>query len=300
MKIEELTKQQIVLLCILVAFVSSTMAAIVVVRLMEQAPVTESPTINRVIERTVQQVIPGETKEITRVNTVVVKEEDLVIEAIEGVRNSVVLVKESLVSELGVESIITNGSGLYLKDGLIIADGRLISGPGNYFVEDGVVKIPLQFVSKDISGLSVLKVSNDINLQDLSFVPQKLNSSASVKLGQTAIVVSGGTDYSVLTGSVSSLKPFTQPQEEGEGFDVLFNKIGVAFLSNGTAVNGPMVTTDGEISGFMVTKEGDSYGIPTSYVTRLISKAVTNLTGSEGQGSQSSQTANAIQATTRE
>ena len=70
MKLEELTKQQIVLLALLVAFVSSTASAIVVVRLMEEAPVTSSPTINRVIERTVQQIIPGETKEITKIELI--------------------------------------------------------------------------------------------------------------------------------------------------------------------------------------------------------------------------------------
>ncbi len=270
MKLEELTKQQIVLLALLVAFVSSTASAIVVVRLMEQAPVTSSPTINRVIERTVQQIIPGETREITKVNTVVIKEEDLVVEAIDANRKSVVLVRESIVDELGTESRIINGTGLYLEDGYVIADGRLISGPGNYYMVDGEVRIPLSFVEKDQSGISVLKVDESISLEEISFSPKNIDINPNTKVGQSGIVISSNSELAAFTGLISSFSPFTTIAEGEE--KTLFSRININISLLSRHSGGVLVNSDGDVSGLVMVRDNDIFAIPVGYIRQVMNR----------------------------
>ena len=61
MNIEELSKSQLILLTILVNFVTSVATGILTVSLLDQAPPSLTQTINRVIERTVQTVVPSES-----------------------------------------------------------------------------------------------------------------------------------------------------------------------------------------------------------------------------------------------
>ena len=86
MDIEQLSKSQIILLTLLVSFVTSIATGIVTVSLMGQAPPSIAQSVNRIVERTVEKVIPaGQTAStvITREKTVVVKESDLISEAVE-------------------------------------------------------------------------------------------------------------------------------------------------------------------------------------------------------------------------
>ena len=80
MDIEHLSKHQIVLLAFLVSFVSSIVTGIVTVTLLGQAPPGVTKTINQIVERTVQTVVPatqGAAATTVTQKTVVVKDDDL-------------------------------------------------------------------------------------------------------------------------------------------------------------------------------------------------------------------------------
>ena len=81
MDIKDLNKSQLILLAILLSFITSIATGIVTVTLMQQAPESVTVPINRVIQQTVEKIQQVEGK--TTVQTVVVKEEDLVVDAIE-------------------------------------------------------------------------------------------------------------------------------------------------------------------------------------------------------------------------
>lgn len=87
---QDLNKQQVVLLCLLVSFVTSIATGITVVSLLDQSPQPVTQTINRVVERTVEKVIEqvenptATSRPVERiVETVVVNQEDLTVEAVE-------------------------------------------------------------------------------------------------------------------------------------------------------------------------------------------------------------------------
>ena len=62
MNIEELNKTQIILLTLLISFITSIATGIVTVSLMNQAPKVVTDTVHKVIEKTVERVVPGEQK----------------------------------------------------------------------------------------------------------------------------------------------------------------------------------------------------------------------------------------------
>ena len=95
-----LTRSQFVLLVILVSFVTSIFTGIVTATLVTQAPLPMTQTINRVIEKTIETVIPG-TMGTAMLNAekepqvIIVSQEDLVIKLVEDVSSAVVSVVAS-------------------------------------------------------------------------------------------------------------------------------------------------------------------------------------------------------------
>ena len=93
MDIEHLSKHQIVLLAFLVSFVSSIVTGIVTVTLLGQAQTGVTKTINQIVERTVQTVVPatqGAAATTVTQKTVVVKDDDLTAQSIASVQKSIV------------------------------------------------------------------------------------------------------------------------------------------------------------------------------------------------------------------
>lgn len=62
MDIQDLNKSQLILLALLISFVTSIASAIATVSLMEQVPPPVTQTINRVIQNTIEKVVPSEKK----------------------------------------------------------------------------------------------------------------------------------------------------------------------------------------------------------------------------------------------
>src|SRR3989338_1284698 len=111
---ENLTKQQIILLTLLVSFVTYIATGIVTVALMNQAPVGVVQTINRVVERTIETVTspPKETKTIVK-ETVIVNPEDQIVSAVEKTSKSVVRIYRTNIDiSSGLNSMVFVGLGV--------------------------------------------------------------------------------------------------------------------------------------------------------------------------------------------
>jgi S1-C subfamily serine protease len=219
---ENLNKTQIVLLTLLTSFVTSIATGIVTVTLMDQAPAGVTQTINRVIERTIETVTPGKNQVTTVVKEVIVKEEDLIVNAVE--KSSKSLVKINAVDSEGV--IVPLGIGVAMSgDGYVVTDKSRIEGNrNNLFVVYGGNSFPADVVSDEDSKVAILKLRAQESAKDTAentdkaqnqnneipknkipeLTPASLADSDKIQLGQSVIslVGDGGT---VLTGIVSKL-----------------------------------------------------------------------------------------------
>lgn len=202
---DDLNKNQIILLTILISFVTSIATGIMTVSLLMEAPVEVTNTINRVVEKTIETVTPENTnnniKQTKEVVTVVVSEDDKVVSSIDKNSQSIVRIR-SRNKELGVDNFY--GIGVVInKDGLIVTDKKVVSEVMDYVaITSTGFEIPLVSISankKSEVGFFLAKPKEKYN-----FVPSVLSSS-DPKLGQSVIAIGGDSVNSISTGKITTI-----------------------------------------------------------------------------------------------
>lgn len=265
---EDLTKQQIILLTLLVSFVTSIATGITTVALVNQAPPAVTQTINRVIQKTIETVIPGQNN--SGPQTVIVKEEDLVVDAIDKNAASLVAIKEDVAGQNG----ILLGTGFVVsKSGIVITDNRIAIEKGNYIIVSNGVPYPAEFLLNDARGFSVLRALpyKDPNTQVFkTFDFSSLGDSDAVKVGQTVVAPStlDGESLNVAKGIISRIN--TEPASGSTSAKVT----GIMLtMSLGRANSGgPLLDTDGEVIGLVLVKDGNTVVIPSNVLSEVITK----------------------------
>ncbi|OHA35225.1 MAG: hypothetical protein A3H73_01900 [Candidatus Taylorbacteria bacterium RIFCSPLOWO2_02_FULL_50_120] len=213
---EGLNKQQLILLALLVSFVTSVATGIVTVSLMDQAPQGITQTINRVVEKTIERVVTEPQKQTASVitkETVVVKADDMVIEAIEKNQESVVRIQE----KTGDGHVGFAGLGLIVsRDGFLAADigiaYRKADGAGNAIAEtyqalfpNGRV-FPLNIAYSDQNaGLIFFQVLLQEKEKGVYRLVMPQFNLGDLKLGQAVVALSGADSDAVSTGIISNL-----------------------------------------------------------------------------------------------
>lgn len=262
MDIEKLTKQQIILVTLLVSFVTSIATGIVTVALMDQAPPGVTQTINRVVERTVERVVTppttGNTAAVVTRETVVVKEDEMIVDSVEKNKDSVARI---YTDANRVENRIFVGLGTVVStDGLIATGDVFADTSGRYVVTvngTDFYKVKVLDKKRDAK-LYFLRVVQDAT-KPVTFKPVKFADSDSLKLGQTVIAVGGNIRNSVSTGIVSSLidaeiktegsvsttATSTAPGRQIVGIDA--NTVNTEYLSGG-----PLLNLYGEMVGIRI------------------------------------------------
>lgn len=243
---EDLTKTQIILLCLLVSFVTSIGTGVITFSLLSEAPQTVSQTINRVVERTIEKVVPSvaENKTTTKeVTTVVVKEEDMVIDAIGKNTKSIVRIKSD-----GDQAFF--GLGLILdKDGTVVADGLNFNPEKTYdaVLFDGK-SFDLEVLdTKGNTGFVFFEIKKD---DKAVFTPAVFGSSDSLQLGQSVIAVSGIDQMSIATGRVSTLK---RAGDTATSTGTIIS-IETDVKLKDSAFGGPLLNLSGQIVGINTAK----------------------------------------------
>ncbi|MBI4087767.1 hypothetical protein HY418_00045, partial [Candidatus Kaiserbacteria bacterium] len=194
MDIEQLSKSQTVLLTLLVSFVTSIATGIVTVSLMDQAPPSIAQTVNRVIERTVQQVVPSEQSAaaaVTQEKTVVVKESDLISAAITRANNSIVRLYSN-----------SSGSPAFLGLGVVINASGTIAVDASVLVGTGDATVKLADTSRvrvfvtlrdAASGLAFLTPATSTSEGKTPVWNPISVSAQSPVLGEAVVAVAGNT-----------------------------------------------------------------------------------------------------------
>ncbi|QQG37729.1 MAG: trypsin-like peptidase domain-containing protein [Candidatus Kaiserbacteria bacterium] len=260
MDLEHLSKGQIVLLTLLVSFVTSIATGIVTVSLMDQAPPAIAQTVNRIIERTVEKVVPqgqAASTVVTQEKTVVVKESDLVAAAVEKVSPSIARLytrdPESPVF-LGL-AVVLNASGTLVADTLALGD----SGDANVALPDGTRVRAIVTARDNGNGLAFLQAATSTTVGDvqkpISWKPASLAAARPV-LGATVIVLSGKTVARIEDGIVTALIAARQGTA-----DVLDTNVNDDAVMRGS----PLINIDGNVVG--VSTEISRASSPTGFLS---------------------------------
>ncbi len=253
MDIEQLNRKQIVLLTLLVSFVTSIATGIVTVSLMEQAPPQVAATVNHVIERTVQEVVPSAPVTST-IKTVVVKNDDLVTQSIASVQKSIVrIVDKDTPDMLVARGVIVDAKGLVLTD-------RGSLDPSLHYLailQDGShVPVSLQDMA---TSSPIAIVSLELGTSTPALTAAVLADTTKLALGQTVIRIGGSGGDSVGEGVIATLP------DGSSGSNVIETTVS-------SATPGSVLTTlFGEVIGIVTTdslsKGGEFYSMPGTLKT---------------------------------
>lgn len=272
---DELNKNQIVLLTLLISFVTSIATGIMTVSLLQEAPIEVTRNINRIVEKTIETVIPATLatpqKEVT---TVVVKEEDLVIDSINKNIKSIVRITTK---DTNTEVVSTYGIGLiYNKEGLIVADRKTISAVYKYIatMSDGT-----EFV---LTPLGIEKQTNFILFEPVIpkadpksteknpyvFIPATL-SEVDPNLGQTLVGLGGEIKNSVVVGRASSFDYKTSGT--GTTTTKYISSIDTDLNSRDLISGSPVFNLSGNIVGVKLSLDGSGTFTPVGILKKEIS-----------------------------
>ncbi len=274
---EDLNKNQIILLTLLVSFVTSIATGIMTVSLLQEAPVEVTRNINRIVEKTIETVVPSTvtspntTKEVT---TVVVKEEDQIIESINKNIKSIVRIKEkdgltSAYSFYGIGMVVS-------KDGIIATDRRTITTTNGYIatMSDGT--------ELSLTPLGVDKQTNFIAFR--ASLPEKVPAvatkpayvfipvtfaSSQPKLGQTVISLGGDISNGVSVGRVVSL----EMKESGTGTTSVkyLYSIQTDIISKDQVPGSPLFNLSGDVVGINLGGESSKIFISSLILKKELS-----------------------------
>ena len=260
MDLEQLNKTQIVLLTLLVSFVTSIATGIVSVTLLDQAPPGVTQTINRVVERTVERVVPqtttAQTAAAIKETTVVVKEDDLITDSIAKNRGTLLRI---IARDQGGNSPTLAGLGVVLDGKGIAATLRSVFSDAFTYTaqvqsgEEYPIKI-LNLESRSPIALIALQPKKEVKLS-LSSVT--IPSSLSLKLGQTVIALSGEARDNVSIGIISGLE---QAGEEATSTLLFVHATPLAQTGS------PLFNMFGEMVGIRTTSLDASQYLPSSSI----------------------------------
>jgi len=290
---EELDKTQLILLALLVSFVTSIATGIVTVTLLDQAPPGVTQTINRIVERTVEVIVPDETKPTTITQIVVVKEEDFVVEAAEKNSGNIVSIGHlkrrgftlgTIGRDIDEEQIFESvGIGFIVSpEGLVVTpyaprqeSGALVAQTinGDLFEatvllrdeERGLVLVQTGKVIRD----SKEKLPEEDEERKVGhFNSIVFADSNTTRIGQTAIALGTDQGLLLLLGVVSRMETSRVERDNEIKKEVvtIYTTIDMDDKYSG----GPLLNTNGKVVGINVVRGADRFTIPVNIVQELL------------------------------
>ena len=202
---EDLTKHQLILIVLLITFVTSIATGIITFTLLSEAPVEVTQQINRVVEKTIERVVTEPGKPDKVVTTVVVNEEDRVLESISKNEKSIVRLRTSAADG----SEIFAGLGLVVSaDGIIVADLRSYNAGSSFAIsfQDGKTYPSGKSFIDDKNSLVFIKTNVPQSDAKYTFYPAVFGNSDGLKIGQTLVAISGRDSNAASIGRVFQLK----------------------------------------------------------------------------------------------
>lgn len=200
---EDLTKQQMVLLTLLVSFVASIATSVSVVSLLNETPTTITQTVNRIVEKTIEKVVPTQVAQMLPTPTPQpqkeippMSESDTIARAVEMNLSKIVLIREG--DTLRGIGFVASG------DALVVTDKNLLGESAEYsatFPDEKTYKAKRIYADKD-SDIAILELRDEKN-QIATSTPHASFLSNEPKLGSSIIALGGKGGATVYQGIVS-------------------------------------------------------------------------------------------------
>lgn len=266
---KELNQNQLILLTLLVSFVTSIATGIITVSLLQEAPVEVTRNINRIVEKTIETVTPVDISSGEKeVVTVVVKEEDLIMETIQKNIDSIVRINEI---DLNNGNKTFYGMGVVTsKEGNIITARKNISYLYKYVAttNDGREFILTPVGLDQNTNFVIFKVNLEEG-QNYNFTPAKLAGN-NPSLGQTIIGLGGSSQNITAVGRVSSF--ITRDSGTGTSTVKIVSGVENDMPSGGLVVGSPFFNLSGELVGVKISSLNSSAFTPVTIIKEEISK----------------------------
>ncbi len=231
MDINDLNKSQLILLAILLSFITSIATGITTVTLMEQAPSSVTVPINRVIQNTVEKIVqvPGNTT----TNTVVVKEEDLVVDAIDKNQSAIFSISRDGQDFDGNPTEVPLGKGFAVsKDGLVVVDGSTVFNGSTLYVKNSSGKFKATFLKLDNAGFAFLKVGEPVDpASKLAFTVPTFGDLNKMKIGQKVLVFGANLSSFIFDGNKDFKLTVTKTNAGGVVLNLDGEALGIALSS---------------------------------------------------------------------
>lgn len=248
MDLEKLNKSQIVLLTLLVSFVTSIATGIVTVALMEQAPPAITQTVNRVVERTIEKVAPESlVASAASPETVIVRESDLLANAIQRVSPSVVRLFTPGSDGTSNDGKIFVGLAIVADaNGVLVADAGTPDGTLTALRSDGV-EVPVNAIARP-QGSNLIRLqaatTNEKN-EKLAWKPAAF-AQKDVSLGASIVTIGGRTSVKIGKGVIIGTSAYGNDNPAGI--------IETDIPADSFAAGSPLIDADGAVIG-IATRE---------------------------------------------
>jgi len=199
MDIKDLNKPQLILLAILLSFITSIATGIVTVTLMQQAPPSVTVPINRIVRQTVEKIVPG----TSTVQTVVVKEEDLVVDALAKNESAVFSISREVQDVDGKTIEVSAGQGFVVSnEGIIVADSSLVFDKSVFYVKNSSGKFKAEFISLNLKGFAFLKIGAPLDEKNkITFTLPTFGDLNTIKTGQKILVLGNTISSFIFDGN---------------------------------------------------------------------------------------------------
>src|SRR3989344_3769621 len=228
MDIKDLNKSQLILLAVLLSFVTSIATGITTVTLMQQAPESFTTPVNRIIKQTIEKIEQVEGK--TTVQTVVIKEEDLVVDAIAKNKSAVFAITKEASDSSGQTVEVSLGQGFVINtDGVIVTDALWVASEEVYFVKNNSGKFKAKFLFADKGGFSFLKIGEPLDPAiRVSVSPPIFGDLSKTKIGQKIIVLGSTISSFIFDGDKDMKINVTKSTAGGLVFNLDGEALGIA------------------------------------------------------------------------
>ncbi len=235
MDIKDLNKSQLILLAVLLSFVTSIATGITTVTLMQQAPSSVTVPINRIVRQTVEKIQQVEGK--TTVQTIVVKEEDLVVDAIAKNQSAIFTVTKEILDDTSNTVEVSAGRGFVVSaDGIIATDAILVPENRVYYVKNSSGKFKADFVLTDKAGFSFIKVGAPLDEKNkLVYLVPTFGDLSKMKVGQKIIILGNGISSFIFEGNKDIKINVTKSNAGSMVLNLDGQVLGIALFSDDTS-----------------------------------------------------------------